>query len=335
MTDTVKTYRILFENLRLTGGVRQALKLVDELGADRVTLSVVFRKIRTPKDVFGIIKDLIIALKNKPKKAHLSFQVRPAISTENHIIISTSRATLKNVCDINSENHIHYFQHIEAWDFLNSNFFLERCQSIGYPDAKEIGELMTRSLSEADRDYLLSLEKIKNFYVVSDFLQSFLSSKNPTANIVAKEVRPHINSAQLVSIKKSADLLFFIRGIKFKGDDLVFQLLEHYKNMELDINVVVSTYVKGKIHGSNISYHYMPTDKELVGLYSKTKIVISSSLCEGFGSVPQEALKFGCSVVASNTGWLLDKPDGDNLLIVEKHTKEKFIDKIDRLLGAT
>lgn len=57
---------------------------------------------------------------------------------------------------------------------------------------------------------------------------------------------------------------------------------------------------------SYVEYVQNPTQEELVGLYNKSKYFLFSSLEEGWGLTPIEAIACGCLVIGTNTGFVKD-----------------------------
>lgn len=83
-----------------------------------------------------------------------------------------------------------------------------------------------------------------------------------------------------------------------------------------------------------IEYHQNPTKKELVELYSKSDIFIFSSLEEGWGLAPLEAMACGCAVVGTRTGFVLDLGvHGENMMISEPGDIEKMVENIECLIN--
>jgi glycosyltransferase involved in cell wall biosynthesis len=321
-------YLILFQDLRFTGGVRQAVKLASDLPSAAVTICIVPRVSKNLKNLLGFLKDLLLALRHKPRSVRLRVIFSALSASENEFVITTSKRTLEFVTNPSSDFHIHYFQHIEVWDFLNSSNFLEFCKHQGYPSAESMARLLEKALSGKDERYFKSLQNINKFMTVSLFLKDLVLLVNPKASVKIMDVSPHIVSSIQERTGKCDDILFFIRGLSFKGDDMSKDLVKHYSLQPLKINVISSNEMDSTCP-SNVNIFVRPTDEQVAKLYATTKVVVHPSLSEGFGSIPQEALSFGCIVVGSKTGWLLNAEQQHNLKVIGAHQISAYKDAID------
>lgn len=329
---------ILVENLRLTGGIRQSLKLLEDIVLpSEIYFGLTARRTCGIRSLFGFIKDYFIAQINKPAIAKIIFIKKPITIKLSTIYITTSRDTLLYVNNLGASNHIHYCQHIELWDFINSQKFLKFCESEGYPNSKKFFKLLLNNLntlSSKELSYLENLKAIKNFYTVSDFLSNLLQELNQNIpNIKLISVKPHIFKTIETSIRKY-DLMFFLRGIPFKGDEIIIELLHFFSKLQF-INILVicnsARALKAFAHlkCSNITSVINPSDIDLAKYYTNSKIVVCTSLLEGFGSIPQEALSMGCKVVSSRTGWLCNHKDiTENIHVIDYHNKNHYVEKI-------
>ena len=326
------TYFLIFENLRPTGGVRQALVLALELAqACDVVLCIVRREIISLRSIAGFFKDLVIAYQNKPKGVRLRVLCKPLEAMPARHVITTSKSTLKWVKKIDSPWHSHYFQHIEVWGTLNSIEFERFCESNGYPDSREFGLFLSDLMDDQEREYLAQLENVRNFFTVSAFLKRFLTERSPGSAITIKSVFPHIRGEKGGSAARDIDLLFFLRGLRFKGDDLTTRLIKYYAAKGKKIAVVVSLNLPLPASTETVRYFIRPSDSEVAELYSRARLTVHASLLEGFGSVPQEAAALGSAVVCSNTGWLLDDVN-DSITKISHHRLDDYVDVIDRVL---
>jgi glycosyltransferase involved in cell wall biosynthesis len=83
-----------------------------------------------------------------------------------------------------------------------------------------------------------------------------------------------------------------------------------------------------------VEYHQNPVNNELIALYSRANIFIFPSLEEGWGLTPLEAMACGCSVVGTNTGFVLDIGENrHNMLISEQGQADEMAKNIVELLS--
>ncbi len=93
---------------------------------------------------------------------------------------------------------------------------------------------------------------------------------------------------------------------------------EHWKELGLNPNIVT---------------HISPTDGELAWLYRNAECLIYTSLFEGFGIPPLEAMSYGCPVVASNAG-SIPEVVGDSSVLVEPSETDSITAGINCLLSS-
>jgi glycosyltransferase involved in cell wall biosynthesis len=101
--------------------------------------------------------------------------------------------------------------------------------------------------------------------------------------------------------KQVDSLLYFYRGIPWKQDDLAFTCLSKlYEKKKIRIHWVTQQNLAENLH-LNIPFelHIDPPDVELAKLYSTCRVLLYTSLFEGFGLPPLEALACGTNVVST------------------------------------
>ena len=329
--QSLKQKVILIENLYPNGGTRQFLKLLKfENFRDNTVFYLIRRNFNSPKNIIGFIKDYIYAVFHKPRNTEIKLIFNPICIQSDTLYISTSRRTLNFITELDSPNHTHYFQHIEFWEYLNSNEFLEHCTVSGYPSSSFFSNLFSIQNELLDNDYKTSLPKINNFLTVSKFLYNILKNLNKS-NINIMKVLPHINHPNKFS--KEYDLLLFYRASRFKGDDMVLKIINKYKSLLKIVVIAFNNDIYKKItKNDSIFIHIHPSDSTLGELFSKSWIVVHPSLSEGFGSIPQEAIQHDCYVISSKTGWLIDHENHEKVKVVKKHSFDSYACEIDNLI---
>jgi hypothetical protein len=334
----------LVENVVDSGGNRViAIKIFDAIEKGyKVDVAVTQRVLTKPKDIAGLIKDILTS-KIKYKKANKVFLLNKPIATENYDeVISTGKRSLLFIENISAKNHLHLFQHVETWGTLNSNYFSNLCKINGYPNGAETIKAINENKIISEQIYLYNLSFINKAETVSYYLKDILVKLNP--KMIVKVCEPpeigFINNkiSNMNNYNYEYDLLFFIRGLKFKGDDLHMELIRYFYKDGLKICVVCS---KSKNHYNfnnkdyiNSNFKFKPSDLELNNIYKKTKIFVNCSVSEGFGATVREAYNNNMHCVASNVGWIQKnelKAD-QRLLVVKKHNISNYIKTIETLL---
>lgn len=332
----------IVENAVDSGGNRVIfIKIKESIKkGNKVEVAYILRRISRIKDLFGFFKDYIgMVLKYRGVKIKLLNQ---PISTENYNqVVTTGRRCLEFLNDISSYKHIHLIQHLEVWSTFNSQFFIDLSKSKGYASSDETLKCVYLNDCPEEQAYISRLKKIKTFETVSEYLKRILLEINSTATINVKEP-PEISyplnqySKKIKFENRNYDILFLLRGLKFKGDDLVLDLINAIieKKYKLKIAIVVSGKAKFKFKNSQVSYFINPSNIKMAGLYSESKILVNPSLTEGFGAVPREAILYGCKCITSNTGWLQDFEKNDkNIEIINKHKINLYLDAIDKMMN--
>ncbi len=112
--------------------------------------------------------------------------------------------------------------------------------------------------------------------------------------------------------KEAKSVLYFYRGMPSKQDVLALECLQAlYNKRKVRIHIVAQENFKEKINPNfDFILHTNPEDSELAKLYSSVRLLLYTSLFEGFGLPPLEALACGTNVVSTpfeGNEFLVDK----------------------------
>jgi glycosyltransferase involved in cell wall biosynthesis len=112
--------------------------------------------------------------------------------------------------------------------------------------------------------------------------------------------------------KEPNSVLYFYRGMPTKQDGLALECLgKLYEKKKVKIHIIAQDNFAKKINPMfPFELHIEPSDIELAKLYSSTRILLFTSLFEGFGLPPLEALACGTNVVSfpfDGNEFLVDK----------------------------
>ena len=340
-----KRIAVLVENVRDSGGNRVIFIRIAELASDpsnAVTVLVTARRIRTPKDVAGQLRD-IVASKIKYRFAHKVLLQRGAVDFNDYDeVISTGRGPLEFVDQLEDRRHIHLIQHIESWAVLNSDAFRDFSRAVRYPTGQDCIDLIRNSGIAAETRYLGKLARIKRFQTVSPFLESIINGLANSHEVDTNEP-PDISLVPTPSMagrpfeQRDIDVLFFVRGLTFKGDALTIQVINALRGSPYRLALIAGRRTARLLADIDpaveVETHNIPSDQVVADLYYRSKIVVQPSLCEGFGAIPREALAFGCHVVASRTGWLQSKSARPaRLSVIERHDESLYVESIRHIL---
>lgn len=99
---------------------------------------------------------------------------------------------------------------------------------------------------------------------------------------------------------------------------------------KVDIDFIVYGPKKPSEEG-NYTFVERPSDLELVDLYSSSHVLLNTSWAESFPTTAQEAMACGTSVVAVSVGTEDLLKDGENAMLIPKHSPEKAAKALLRL----
>jgi len=318
---------IILESLYPTGGVRQALEIMRKRFEIDYTILILINDDK-PKG-FHYYKQVLRAFLTKPKHVKLKLIKKHHLSSLGGRIFTTSKKTLIAIPNEKIKKIIHIHQHFEFWELLNSKHFQNLCEINGYLTPQQLVEQIKQNkLKMDDKKYLDRLKNISEVITVSRYLGQGLDCLNNDCNVTLSTVHPHIKYSKNHHFIREYDLLVFYRGSPWKGDAMSVALIHYFREIGWSICVVNSSKILHKKlrRFQNVTSIYKPSDKKLSQYYLKSKIVVTPSLSEGFGSIPQEGLAFGCKVVTSKTGvW---DQENKSLLVCQTHNLVEYVEKI-------
>lgn len=329
---------LLVKNLNMSGGNRVIMNLFDRLAELQASNGVEVHVFVVPERKRQLAEFFSLAACKRRYGAAASVRrvSRPIDPADFDALISTSRRTLDFVADLAHPVHFHLFQAIEAWDTLNSAAFLDWCRTRGYPGPEACIDAIREIALPQDVRYVEQLAAIRQVLTVSEYLE--LTSRYlgcAAEDIIVREPAPNIRGhARSV---RNIDLLLFVRGFSYNGDDLAVTLANKLAGRPYRVAVVAGRRAKPLVktlgEREGLSVIYDPSDAALADLFAATRVVAHPSLHNGGGFIPIEALCFGCSVVASRTGWLLTESKGC-LTVAERHDPAIYLVEIERILEA-
>lgn len=325
---------LLVKNLNMSGGNRVIMNLFDRLAEQDMTEVHVF-VVPEIKRHLGEMFSLAACKRRYGAAASVRRASRPIDPGEFDALISTSRRTLDFVTDLSHPAHFHLFQAIEAWDTTNSAAFLDHCRVRGYPGPEACIDAIREIGLPQDIRYVDQLAATRCILTVSEYLEltaRYLGCDE--GDIIVREPVPNIRGAP--HAVRTIDLLLFVRGFSYNGDDLAVTLANALADKPYRISVVAGRRAKPLVktiaERDGLSVVYEPSDAALAELFAATRVVAHPSLHNGAGFIPIEALTFGCSVVASRTGWLLTESKG-RLTVAERHDPQFYLAEVERLLA--
>jgi glycosyltransferase involved in cell wall biosynthesis len=140
------------------------------------------------------------------------------------------------------------------------------------------------------------------------------------------------------SKKRKKNILIVLRDMSYwKGSREAIEVCKELKSRRKDIYITLVSGSKEilpelkKVVDRNI--YRMLSQEELVEIYHKADIFISTSWLEGFGLPPLEAMACGAAVVTTDSGGVRDFcRDGYNCFVVPPKKPKLMVDKVLQLL---
>jgi glycosyltransferase involved in cell wall biosynthesis len=301
---------LLVKNLNLSGGNRVIFSLFDRLQSSlnaELHVFVVPDAKRHIKEFF----DLAACRRRYGLAASVTRISRPIDPEKFDLVISTSRRTLDFVRNLASPRHVHLLQAIEAWDTLNSEPFCRFCVERRYPTPAECVELVRTIGLPRDVHYLEQIIASRRFLTVSEYMASAIRYAGQSQDVIISEPKLEIRGT-VSPVEKTIDFLFFVRGFPYNGDALAITVA----------NALPDRYRIAIVGPRRAKAEFRSLEK-----HSHGSVVRAPP-----GFIPQEALSFGCAVVASRTGWLFSAKSKSNLTIVDRHDPNIYLAEALRAL---
>lgn len=326
----------IIENAVDSGGNRVIYQYIRD--SNCAVAGYILRRFTRLKDILGFLKDVISVNLMYKKLYGSKLLIMPALSKDYRAIVTTGRRCLEFIDDLSSPNHIHLMQHIEAWRSLNSLNYFEYCKTLGYPTGEDTIKFIISQNHADEIEYINNLKKITQFQTVSTFLSDIIKHINPSAVVSVSEPPeisyPIIKFGKVKPLsQRKYDLLIVLRGLNFKGDDIGLALLKSDELKHLKKFVILSTKKAARMYRNqlgNVEHDCYPDDFHFATILNDSKIVVNSSVSEGYGAVPREAIKYGCLCVTSNTGWIINSIQSEDIYIVYSHIPQNYISQILR-----
>lgn len=188
----------------------------------------------------------------------------------------------------------------------------------------------------------LATRNSQNILAISKFLkQKCKDNFNKDATVIPNTINCDLlyNTNKKENEKTQITMVF--RDNFPKGDFLLNEILKKLtlKNYNIDINVVYMRDILFPINNNesiNVNFYKGPLNrKELSDILFKTDIFIDTSLMEGFGLTPLEAMASGAvPVIGESFGVDEYAVDGENCFVVKEiNNVDRYIEKVEFLLN--
>lgn len=193
-------------------------------------------------------------------------------------------------------------------------------------------EYWSREQELVDKTYTLPLKKI----VSSSWIKNILKEKfnEDSVGIVFNGVDYEKFNIEEKQFNQNKIILMQYHFLERKGIDIGLEALKEIKQRYPNVQIkMFGMYKPQHTFPDGTEYFFDLPQKQLVELYQKADIFISSSLQEGFSMPPMEAMAAKCAVISTDVGAVPDyATHNETALIVPKGDKKVLIDAMEELL---
>lgn len=189
----------------------------------------------------------------------------------------------------------------------------------------------TKYLPLEIESFRLPLERI----VVSSWLKDFLIKEvgGEVAGVVPNgtNMKDFEVKDKIYNNPPTICMMYYDHPIKGMADG--FKALKQLKDQHPYIRIVMFGWNKPKSIPFEVEFHRRPVKEKLKSIYAKSDIYLFTSLQEGSGNTPREAMAAGCAVVSTNVGCIPDCviPD-ETALVVEPGDVDGMVREISGLI---
>lgn len=202
-----------------------------------------------------------------------------------------------------------------------AKFYLaQHCETWGGPKDK------------VDNSYKLGLRIVVNSTWLKNILEKKFGTKVKALILHSPDI-DQFYSEERSSKNNKIRILMAYRNLKWKGIENGVKAFEMVREKHQDIQLVMFGPHLGKEVPQYAEFHERPSNDELRHIYNSCDIFLFSSLCEGFGMPPMEAMLCKCAVVTTNVGAVPDYAiPGETALVCPPGSPQALSEKILELI---
>jgi glycosyltransferase involved in cell wall biosynthesis len=294
------------------GGFRIVYQYANIFAEKGCEVSIIYASGRKNKLIFFAMRLIILFIRDvfplhKSIKKRYVFALNSNVIPNADITVATACTTAASLelCPASKGKKIYFIQHYETWSMpqalLNETWRYNDMKKIVISQyLKAIGE----NLGVFDTVYIPNPIDCNLFKLTKDIRNR------------------KYNAAMLYSSQE------------FKGSKYGLQAMEILKKKHPDFSAVFfGTKSRGKEIPKWIDYIKNPSQEFLVNdIYNNSSMYLCSSISEGWGLPPMEAMACGAAVVTTQNGGISDFcADGENALICEIKNAEQMAERMERI----
>ncbi|MGE0792834.1 MAG: glycosyltransferase family 4 protein [Candidatus Woesearchaeota archaeon] len=258
------------------------------------------------------------------KKSFIIKQINKNLKKSNLILTQSFMAPY--VAKIAKNKNIPYNYYLRDENNLNEFYNYEKGFRYFLKILKDMFEFIPKKYYS--KNNVFALKNASKVISNSKFIQQLLFKKY---KIKSSIIYPEVDYSKLNKklMEKNPKYITLIGGGNaMKGYDIVLKIAKKLPNEKF---LIVGQYKKIKI-SKNITF--MPMQKDIMKVYSKTKILlVPSRWKEAFGRVVLEAQYLGIPVITSNQGGLPEANKNKNLIIEDLENTPIWIKKIQDVIN--
>lgn len=191
-------------------------------------------------------------------------------------------------------------------------------------------EIWDSNIEYVNKSYRLPLNRI----TVSQYLHDLLVDKfDAESEIVLNSINFDIYDNNDKVLNQNPVVLFIYSRAQRKNISMILNAVEKLHGKFPNVIFRAFGFEKDPELPSYIEYYENPTLNAKLNLYRSSDIFLLSSLFEGFGLPPAEAMACKCAVVSTNVGAMPEfSVNKESSLLVEPDDESGFLESIEYLL---
>lgn len=154
-------------------------------------------------------------------------------------------------------------------------------------------------IDRVDNSYKLNMHRI----TVSTYLKDYFKRRfNVDSNVILNGINYNIFNCENRTCHKEKTITIVEHALAKKGINNAIEILKRLNTNYKDVKFICFGYDKYHNIPDFVQFYANPDDITIAEIYNRTDIFLFTSINEGFGLPPAEAMACKCAVVTTNVG---------------------------------